>query len=277
MSTQDYLDKASCVIEEIRAGNLYQANLTRKFMGEFEHEADGFALFRALCDISPAAYSAYIRMQDSHIISSSPELFLKIDDRGNITVRPIKGTAPRSDDPAIDRKLRDALSDSVKDRAENLMIVDLMRNDLAKSCIPSSVRAESLYDITSHATIHHMSSTVQGCKRADINALEAVKAAFPPGSMTGAPKIKAMKLCTALEAHARGIYSGALGWFGGDGTCELSVVIRTLLVQGKTFEFQVGGGIVSDSTPQAELEESLAKAKALVTALNLPLEALGAL
>ncbi|MDE3038695.1 MAG: anthranilate synthase component I family protein, partial [Pseudomonadota bacterium] len=213
--------------------------------------------------------SAFLRLGGTSILSSSPELFLKIDAGGQMRARPIKGTAPRSDDPARDRQLRDALAASAKDRAENLMIADLMRNDFSRSCVPGSVGAESLFDVTSHATIHHLSSTITGKKHHGRSTIEAVKACFPPGSMTGAPKIRAMQLCSELERRERGVYSGAIGWFGGDGSCELSVVIRTLVLRDKRFEFQVGGGIVADSTPEGELQEMMDKSRGILAALGL--------
>ena len=220
--------------------------------------------------MSPASYSAFMRLDDTYILSSSPELFLHADAAGHIHTRPIKGSAPRFQDEGQDRQSRDALTASAKDQAENLMIVDLMRNDLSRSCLPGSVRAEKLFEVTSHATIHHMSSMVTGIKRPECSTLDAVKACFPPGSMTGAPKIKAMDLCSRMEEIERGIYSGALGWFGGDGSCELSVVIRTLIMNGKNFEFQAGGGIVADSTPQGELDELIEKSRGIFTALEIP-------
>ena len=271
MNRKQYLEKAAHVIERIHAGDLYQANLTRKFYGEFEGKPDCLQLFKKLCEVSPAPYSAFIKLDDTCIVSSSPELFLNIDASGNISTRPIKGTAPRGIDKKSDAELRKKLSESEKDRAENLMIVDLMRNDLARSCIPGSVKTDSLFDITTHATIHHLSSTVSGIKSASHSTIDAVKAAFPPGSMTGAPKIHAMNLCSKLEQQERGVYSGAIGWFGGDGSCELSVVIRTLIIKDRKFEFQVGGGIVADSTPEKELEELINKAKGIMLALDAPL------
>ncbi len=271
MTNDEYLHKAAQVIEKIHAGDLYQANLTRKFYGEFAETPNYFALFAKLCEVSPAAFSSFIRMENNYIISSSPESFLNIDADGNIITRPIKGTAPRGADKQSDDELRKKLSESEKDRAENLMIVDLMRNDLAKSCIPGSIKTESLFDVTTHATIHHLSSTVSGKKMASCSALDVVKNSFPPGSMTGAPKIRAINLCSELEKQERGVYSGAIGWFGGDGSCDLSVVIRTLLVKDKKFEFQVGGGIVADSTPEKELAELISKAKGILLALNIPI------
>src|SRR5262249_45812905 len=156
------------------------------------------------------------------------------------------------------------LAASEKDRAENLMIVDLMRNDLARSCEPGSVHAGQLFEVSSYATLHHMASTITGQKRQGLSTLDAVRHCFPPGSMTGAPKHRAMQWCLAHEGVQRGVYSGALGWFGGDGSCDLSVVIRTLVVQGNRFEFQAGGGIVADSEPLAEWRELLAKTRGIL-------------
>ncbi len=204
-------------------------------------------------------------------------MFLKIDADGRMAARPIKGTAPRHADPAQDEASREALAASGKDRAENLMIVDLMRNDFSRSSIPGSVKAERLFEVTSHTGIHHMASTVTGQKAPGLSTLEAIMHCFPPGSMTGAPKITAMNLCSALEQDARGVYGGAIGWLGGDGSAELSVVIRTLIVSGDRFEFQVGGGIVSDSAPQREWMETMDKSRGILKALGLPPEAIASL
>jgi aminodeoxychorismate synthase component I len=269
MSHGEYLQKVEKIIEKINAGELYQANLTRKFYGEFERATDQFALFKRLCEISPAPFSAFIKLGETAIISSSPELFLNIDAGGKVQTRPIKGTVKRGKTADEDKILRENLQNSEKDRAENLMIVDLMRNDLAKTCEAGSVITEKLFEVTTHATIHHLSSTIIGKKSAGCSSLEVIKSAFPAGSMTGAPKIRAMELCSELESDARGVYSGAIGWFSGDGACDLSVVIRTLIVRGAKFEFQVGGGIVADSTPAAELRETKAKARGMLLALGL--------
>jgi para-aminobenzoate synthetase component 1 len=275
MSREEYLEKAAEIIERIHAGDLYQANLTRKFTGEFSSQPDAFALFRKLCAVSPAPYSAFLQLGDVQLLSSSPELFLRVDKDGHMETRPIKGTAPRFADATLDKKSREALAASGKDRAENLMIVDLMRNDLSRSCVPGSVKTERLFDITTHATIHHMSSSISGQKRPECSTLDVVKHCFPPGSMTGAPKIRAMNLCSEMERLERGVYSGAIGWFGGDGSCELSVVIRTLLLKGKQFEFQVGGGIVADSTPEQEWQEIIDKSKGILAALGVSMRYFG--
>lgn len=274
MKRAEYLEKVAHIIERIYSGDLYQANLTRKFYGEFATKPDCFQIFARLCQASPALYSAFMKIDDSYIISSSPESFLSVDAAGNITTRPIKGSAPRGADQVSDERLREQLSKSEKDRAENLMIVDLMRNDLSKCCVAGSVKTDSLFDITTHATIHHISSTISGKKMTGLSTLDVVKTIFPAGSMTGAPKISAMNLCSKLEGQERGVYSGAIGWFGGDGSCDLSVVIRTLLVKGNKFEFQAGGGIVADSVPEQELEELLNKAKGILLALDIPVSAI---
>lgn len=271
MTRSEYIEKAAYIIERIHAGDLYQANLTRKFYGEFTATPNYFQIFKKLCSVSPAPYSAFIRLDNDYILSSSPELFLNIDAAGKVITRPIKGTAPRGTDKISDDILRKNLGNSEKDRAENLMIVDLMRNDLAKSCIAGSVKTDALFDITTHATIHHLSSTISGKKSPDCSTINAIRAAFPAGSMTGAPKISAINLCSKLEKQERGVYSGAIGWFGGDGSCELSVVIRTLLMRDNKFEFQVGGGIVADSTPENELSELINKAKGILLALEIPI------
>lgn len=269
MRRDEYLQKAAHIIDAIHAGDIYQANLTRKFTGELAESRQAFALFCQLSQLSPADFSAYVRMGERHILSSSPELFLQAQPDGYVASRPIKGSAPRNADPAADTALREALRTSAKNRAENLMIVDLVRNDLARCCRPGSIEVASLFDITTHRTIHHMASTVTGRLQPGISSLAAVKACFPPGSMTGAPKIRAMQLCSSLEACERGVYSGALGWLGGDGAAHLSVVIRTLLLEGRRFEFQVGGGVVADSTPEGELSEHLDKAAALANLLGI--------
>lgn len=270
MPDEEYLQKAARVIELIHKGELYQSNLTRKYQGAFAQAPDYFSLFRNLCEVSPAPYSAYLRLGDTHILSSSPELFLSSTPDGYMETRPIKGTAPRFDDKAKDELSRAQLMQSVKDRAENLMIVDLMRNDLAHSCLPGSIEVGELFAVTSHATIHHMSSLISGQKAKAISIIGAIKGCFPPGSMTGAPKIRAMQLCSELETFKRGVYGGAIGWLDRDGSCELSVVIRTLLIKGARFEYQVGGGIVADSTPEAELLEILFKSKGILKSLHLP-------
>ena len=266
MNKEEYLQKALATMEAIREGDFYQANLTRKFFGQFESVPDPSSLFLGLVKASPAPYSAYLQFGDLHVLSSSPEQFLRLSSQGRLETRPIKGTIRRH--PGGEAAEREQLQASTKDRAENLMIVDLMRNDLAKVCQPSSVEADKLFEVDSFSTLHHLSSTVSGQLAPGKDALDAVRAAFPPGSMTGAPKIAAMRWCRHMEGMERGIYSGALGWMTRH-SLELSVVIRTLLLKGNIFEFQVGGGIVADSIPENEWRETISKAQGLCQALGM--------
>lgn len=261
-------------LEQIAQGNFYQANITRKFHGSFASAPDYFALFRTLCHASSAPFSAYLHHGDTAILSSSPESFLTIDGTGHITSRPIKGSAPRGENEASDIALREALVASPKNQAENLMIVDLMRHDIARVSEAGSVKVAEQSALYSYPTIHHLVSTITAQKRADFGAYEVVRACFPPGSMTGAPKIAAMEWCAAQEKMERGVYSGALGWFGAGERCDLSVVIRTLICRGDQFEFQVGGGIVADSTPEDEWRETLIKARGIARALGITEEEL---
>lgn len=277
MTRAEYEHKVRHILGAIHAGELYQANLTRKFYGTWREAPDGLALFARLCAESPAPYSAYLRMKEAEILSSSPELFLRIDENGSVTTRPIKGSAPRGATPEADATLRAQLEQSAKNRSENLMITDLMRNDLARSCDAGSIHTSDLFAVTTHATIHHMASTVRGQLAAGNQILNAIQGCFPPGSMTGAPKIRAVELCNQLEGVERGVYSGALGWLGGDGSGEFSVVIRTLIMNDKNFEFQVGGGIVADSTPEGEWRETIDKAMGILRMLEVPRERLEAL
>lgn len=267
MTKEEYLSRVMAIKEAIAAGSLYQANLTRKFYGTFSTHPCPVQLFKRLSAVSPATYSALLRFGDTAVISSSPEQFLKLGSDGYVETRPIKGSAPLN-------VSAETLANSEKDRAENLMIVDLMRNDLARSCEVGSVKTHDLFEVTTYATVHHMASTVTGTRKPDVSPLQLIECCFPPGSMTGAPKIRAMELCSQLEPRARGVYSGAIGWLGGDGSGELSVVIRTLVMQGKRFEFQVGGGIVQDSTPIGEWEETLTKARGIAQALGIRMEEL---
>lgn len=284
MSKEEYISNVENSLDKINSGEFYQANITRKFWGSFsvDHNSGGVGadesagsdgpicskekalLFSELCDKSPAPYSAYIRAGEVDILSSSPEMFIKLGRDGALTSRPIKGTMLRCNKDGADE-----LAKSEKDRAENLMIVDLMRNDLARVSKPSSVKVDKLYDIDSFSTLHHMSSNIESQIRDDIAVGDVLMATFPPGSMTGAPKIAAMQHCAAIEKLPRGIYSGTIGWIGAD-EMELSVVIRTLILQrNNRFEFQVGGGIVADSKPELEWQETMTKARGICAAIGL--------
>ncbi len=256
-------------IAAIEEGDFYQANITRKFFGQLSVAPDSLGLFSALCEASPAPYSAFIKHGDTAILSASPELFVSIGADGTITSRPIKGSIRRGTNEAEDAALKKALATSAKNLAENLMIVDLMRHDLAQVSAVGSVQVAEQSGLYSYATIHHLVSTVRAQKLGDKSAYDVVQACFPPGSMTGAPKRAAVQWCESQEQIERGVYSGAIGWFGAQGRCDLSVVIRTLLLQGDQFEFQVGGGIVAESTPEDEWRETLVKARAIAKVLGI--------
>lgn len=269
-SDQSYLTAIADIKNMIANGDLYQTNLTRKFFGNFnekQNQRSSFKMFADLCELSPANYSAFLTLGDHYIISSSPELFLKVEN-GKIISRPIKGTTPRSSDPKQDEANKLALRNSEKEQAENLMIVDLVRNDLSRICQAGSITTHNLFEITSYQTIHHMSSEVEGTILDGFSSFDAIKTSFPPGSMTGAPKIKAMHVATQKERLNRGIYSGAIGSISNE-ALNLSVVIRTLVLHGNRFEFQVGGAITFGSDPEMELQEVFNKARGILALLDI--------
>ena len=268
-----YLDTIGFIKEKISEGDFYQTNLTRKFYGELDQELnsqDNFGLFSKLSKNSPANYSSFLKINGNHIISSSPELFL-YSNSNNVTSRPIKGTSPRSADSKTDHQNKEYLKNSSKEKAENLMIVDLVRNDLSRICVPKSIKVENLFKIVSYKHIHHMSSEISGKIDKKFDSLDVIKSSFPPGSMTGAPKIEAIKVASKLENYQRGIYSGCIGIIDKN-YLNLSVVIRTLITNNNKFEFQIGGAITYSSDPEAELEEVYSKAKGLTNLLEIDLK-----
>lgn len=268
MSRAEYEAVIERTLERISAGAFYQANITRKFYGQFLNAPSPLDLFFSLTRASPAAYSAYIHHAGSSILSASPESFLNLSADGRITSRPIKGSARRSENEGEDIAIRNALLASDKNNAENLMIVDLMRNDIARVAEPQSVEVSARAALHSYSTIHHLISAIHGQKRQDKHVIDALRACFPPGSMTGAPKRAAIDWCCQQEPMERGVYSGAIGWLNAE-RCDLSVVIRTLVMEGNRFEFQVGGGIVADSTPEDEWRETLTKARGICSVLGI--------
>jgi para-aminobenzoate synthetase component I len=258
------------ITSRIAAGEIFQANIARSWQAELAAGAAPFDLFRRLTDDSPAPHAAYLRLPGLAVVSNSPERFVSVAD-GLAETKPIKGTRPRGADPASDRALAEELAASEKDRAENLMIVDLMRNDLARVCRPGSVKAPDLFVIESYANVHHLVSTVQGRLAAGLSAVDLLRAAFPPGSVTGAPKVQAMKVIAGHEPP-RGPYCGSLFWAGVDGAFDSSVLIRTAAMvetpAGWRVEARAGAGIVADSEPVAERLETEAKIAAVLAALT---------
>ena len=262
-----YLADIGQCLEWIGEGQTYQVCLTNQLSCTVR--VDPLDLYCTLRQLNPAPYAAFIRWPGGAVLSASPERFLSVDAGGRVETKPIKGTIRRDPDPAVDAALAETLRTSEKDRAENLMIVDLLRNDLSRVCQIGSVEVPALMAIESFATVHQLVSTVHGKLRPECSAIDLVQAAFPGGSMTGAPKLHTLKLIDRLEGRARGIYSGALGWIGDDGSMDLSIVIRTIVAKGNQLTIGAGGGIVADSDPQSEFEEMLLKARALMQAIAL--------
>lgn len=266
-SPPEYLSLIEKAQEHIRRGDVYQICLTNELAAK--STIDPLEAFLRLRELNPAPYSNYVRFGDEAVVSASPEQFLQINKDRLISTKPIKGTRPRSQDTAEDQALSEELRNNSKERAENLMIVDLMRNDFSAVAEADSVSVTKLFDIESYASVHQLVSTVTARLRADSTVGQAVSASFPGGSMTGAPKLRAMEIIHDLEAGPRGIYSGAVGHFGFNGTAELAMVIRTAIFKSGRVSIGVGGGIVLDSDPVAELAETQVKAKALLAALGL--------
>lgn len=262
-SREEYIQAVSSVREYIRQGDTYELNLSQNFVAHttLHHPA---ALWERLIQLSPAPFAAYARWGDRHLMSASPERFLR-HDQGILITQPIKGTAPRHPDPQADAQAAQALSESIKEQAENVMIVDLSRNDLHRSCLTGSVRVPHLFEVQAFPQVHHLVSTIMGQKRPDIHALDALAMAFPPGSMTGAPKVRTCQLIDEIERSARGLYAGSVGYIAPDGNFDLNVIIRSLVYNAQTacLSYHVGGAITWDSDPVAEYEETLIKARGL--------------
>jgi para-aminobenzoate synthetase component 1 len=261
-----YLDAVTRVRDYIIAGDIFQANLSQRFQSDLLEPP--FVLYRRLRRRNPAPFAAYLGFGELQVLSASPERFLRLDpERRQIETRPIKGTRPRGLGPMHDAALGRALAESEKDRAENVMIVDLLRNDLSRVCRPGSVRVPELFALEHHPTVHHLVSTVVGELEPESDAADVIRAAFPGGSITGAPKVRAMEIIAELEPTQRGVYCGSIGYISASGAMDTSIVIRTCLgLRGKVY-FQAGGGIVADSDPELEYRETLDKARGLIETL----------
>jgi para-aminobenzoate synthetase component 1 len=265
----EYETAVSRIREYIAAGDVYQVNLAQRFHAPFAGSA--LALYRRLRARNPAPFGAYLEFAGAQIASISPERFLRLDAATRTAeARPIKGTRPRGTTPAKDGALACELLESEKDRAENVMIVDLLRNDLGKVCRPGSIHVPKLFALESHPTVHHLVSTVTGQLAERADAFDLLRAAFPGGSVTGAPKIRAMQIIAELERAPRGVYCGAIGYISATGAMDFNIPIRTIVVQGGNVTFHAGAGIVWDSEPAAEHEETLAKARTMIEALTSP-------
>jgi para-aminobenzoate synthetase component I len=261
----DYVAAVRRAKEYIAAGDIYQVNLSQRF--NVSLPMTPWQLYSVLRDVSPVPYAAYLGLGDFDVVSASPELFLR-KDGPHVETRPIKGTRPRGHTPDEDRRLAEELLASEKDQAENVMIVDLLRNDLGRVCTVGSVHVPELYSLESYSTVHHLVSAVTGTLNGRHDAVSMLKACFPGGSITGCPKIRSMEVIDELEPTQRGVYYGSIGFVGFNGNADTSIVIRTGVAKNGRFYYQVGGAIVANSDPEGEYQETLDKARAINLALR---------
>jgi para-aminobenzoate synthetase component 1 len=265
MNRDDYRKKFRIIRDYTIAGDCYQVNLTKQFSAQVA--GDAWLTYRYLRAQSPAPYGCYMNFPFAQILSNSPESFIQCRNRQVVT-SPIKGTRPRAHhDNAIDQAAAQALKNSAKDRAENLMIVDLMRNDLSRCCELGSVKVPKLFQVHSFANVHHLISTVTGKLKKELHAIDLFRACFPGGSITGAPKIRAMEIIEELEPTRRGLYCGSIGYIGVDGSLETNIAIRTIVVKDGVARYSAGGGLVIDSEVEDEYQELLDKARMMTEAL----------
>ena len=269
MDAATYRNRVARILEYIRAGDIFQANFTQRFRINRPAELTAFALYQQVRACCPAPFSAFLACGEGvHLASASPERFVTLDRDGRVQTCPIKGTRPRGATPDEDQRLREALLASVKDRAENLMICDLLRNDLGRVCCLGSIQVPQLAVAHRFASVHHLVSVVEGQLLPGMGPIDLLRATFPGGSITGAPKIRAMEIIHELELARRGPYCGAIAWIGFDGAMDSSIVIRTLVMVGDRVVAQAGGGIVADSDPAAEYQEMLTKISPLLALLG---------
>ena len=262
---EDYMDAVNRLIAYIVEGDVYIANMTQQLL--LESNLTPYDLFCILREKNPSPFGGFLQYRDFQVVSASPERFLQMRN-GLIETRPIKGTRKRGATVAEDNQMRKELEQSEKDRSELLMIVDLERNDLNRVCVPGSVTVRELFAVEAYATVFHLVATVTGQLRPELDVVDLLDAVFPGGSITGAPKYRAMEIIDELEHSRRNLYTGSMGYLSLNGDCDLNIIIRTALHQNGTYHLGVGGGITCESEPEFEYEETLQKAKAIVTALN---------
>ncbi|MFA5982519.1 MAG: aminodeoxychorismate synthase component I [Methylococcaceae bacterium] len=265
MDKTDYAKAFTKIQAYLKEGDCYQVNLSQRFTAQCQ--GNPWLAYLSLRQQNPAPFSAYLNFPAVQVLSSSPERFLKLSN-GSVETKPIKGTVPRKQNAKADLQQIQHLQASAKDRAENLMIVDLLRNDLGKTCDTGSVKVPVLFDVETYATVHHLVSTVTGELSEKQHALDLLKTCFPGGSITGAPKIRAMEIIEELEPHRRGVYCGAVGYIGFDGNMDTNIAIRTMVYSDNQLRFWAGGGIVNDSVMEAEYQECFDKAAAMLAVLK---------
>jgi len=263
----DFLHAITQAKEHIAAGDIYQANLSRGWTISIDDEVPPDLVYRSLCRANPAPFAGIARWKNTTIISSSPERLLEI--RGGMaSTRPIAGTRPRSDNTTLDDSLSRELFANAKERAEHVMLIDLERNDLGRICKPGTVEVNESMVLESYAHVHHIVSNVRGQLRSDVTPGEAIASVFPGGTITGCPKVRCMQIIDELETAPRGAYTGSFGYLNRDGSLDLNILIRTMVMHNGTIELRAGGGIVADSEPDAELAETRAKAAGMLRALQ---------
>ncbi|MES2406618.1 MAG: aminodeoxychorismate synthase component I [Pseudomonadota bacterium] len=266
---QDFLEGVGQIQRYIHAGDVFQVNLSRRWHGRVKSKSPAPALYQTLRHSNPAPFSGLVRLTHEHaIISSSPERLVQVQ-AGMVHTRPIAGTHPRHSEPEKDAQTCADLIAHPKERAEHVMLVDLERNDLGRVCVPGSVRVAELMTVASYAYVHHIESTVVGKLQAGITPVQVIRALFPGGTITGCPKVRTMQIIRELEATPRYAYTGSMGYLNRDGDMDLNILIRTIMVSGEHIRFSAGAGIVADSDPATELNETRAKAKGLLRALGL--------
>ncbi|MBT3813137.1 MAG: aminodeoxychorismate synthase component I [Gammaproteobacteria bacterium] len=265
MSKESYNQAFAKIKHYLKEGDCYQVNLAQRFVATCR--GNPWTAYCQLRQINSAPFSGYLNVPGVQVLSSSPERFLKVS-ADKVETKPIKGTRPRKDSDLANQQQINDLQTSKKDRAENVMIVDLLRNDISKNCLPGSVKVPKLFAVESYATVHHLVSTVSGHLAADSHALDLLRSCFPGGSITGAPKIRAMEIIEELEPHRRGIYCGSIAYIGFDGNMDSNITIRTLVHSDQSIRFWAGGGIVNDSEAEAEYQESFDKAAVILHLLQ---------
>ena len=264
---QNYTDNVTRVLDYVKEGDVFQVNLSRQWYGERDGALSPQDIYQQLRKSNPAPFSAYIKIDDVSILSSSPERLVCVHG-GKIETRPIAGTRPRSEDMQSDHELQSELISNIKERAEHVMLIDLERNDLGRVCVPGSINVDEMMVVESYAHVHHIVSNISGRLKQGIQPGDIIAAVFPGGTITGCPKVRCMEIIQELEQTIRGAYTGSLGYLNHNGDMDLNILIRSIVMDNKTISLRAGAGLVADSIPEKELDETRSKAKGLLLALT---------